>query len=233
MSGVKAVACVFIALSIILAIVAIAFRKKGQGINYFISKCFASAVFVFVGLFSYLETNAPKELVIFIIAGLVFGFLGDAILGGKEIDKLAPRKPFIIWGIIAFLLGHILFSVGFILTTGINTYVFVIPTVLAVISLVIFIVLKYQVKAPIFVLLTVYAFLETLMCSSAGYLMITTNNVGYIVAFVGSVFFCTSDLVLSYVYFGPNKSKKDLLVMIELTTYYTAQILISSAVLFM
>lgn len=233
MSVIKGFCYFFLVLAIVLALVTIYVRNTKSGNKYFIVKCFSSSVFVFLAIFACLETDAPKELVLFIISGLLFGFLGDAILGAKEINKVESKKPFIVAGILAFLIGHVLFSVGFIIYAGINLYVFIIPLILSIIALIGFIMLKYTVKVPLYALLVIYAFFETLMSASSGYLMSLNFNPGYIVAFVGSIFFCVSDSVLSYIYFGPIKKYKNILVLIELTTYYSAQILIASSIIFM
>ena len=92
MNIIKGFVYFFIALAILFAILTIYIRKTKDGTKYFIMKCFASSLFVFIAILSSIVSNAPKELTLFIIAGLLFGFLGDAILGAKEIEKVESKK---------------------------------------------------------------------------------------------------------------------------------------------
>ena len=233
MNNVVYAAYVFLALAIIGALFTIFVRNKKGGATYFIVKCFSSSIFVLLAILGALSRNDNKELSLFIIAGLVFGFLGDCILGAKEINKDISKKPFIISGILAFLIGHVLFSTGFILYSGVNLTVFMVPLGLSIVALIVFILLKYDVKPFLYAILWIYAFLEVLMASSAFNLIDGLNNPGFIVAFVGALFFCISDAVLSFIYFGPKKGNKNVLVAIELSTYYLGQILIASSIIFM
>ena len=69
----------------------------------------------FLSLIYYLAT--PKEKFSkSIFAAIIFGFLGDVILLGDN------YFPLILLGIIFFFFGHLLYTINFVLETGLRNY---------------------------------------------------------------------------------------------------------------
>ena len=82
------------------------------------------------------------------------------------------------------------------------------------------------------ILMTVYCSLLVYKVAASGMLVFTNPTKAYILALAGSILFLISDTCLSFLYFAPVK-RKNVLVTIELSTYYPAQILLAMSVALM
>ena len=90
-------------------------------------------------------------------------------------------------------------------------------------------VLKMKADSKMRVVMSVYYAVLAFKAASALNLAISGGQAAYWSAFAGAVLFIFSDTCLGFLYFTPVK-KKNVFVTVELSTYYTAQILLAMSV---
>lgn len=219
------------ALTVVVAVMCILFRRRGKSFEGMICKFMASFGFVSTAIVGYCYN--PKNVLYFCLVcfALMFGWCGDVILGIKEI---APkfRGRLIPLGTVAFLFGHIIFLSAFMTKSGFNIIPLIASLAIGVFIIILMNLLKIEVNAKLKTLLTVYYVLLVYKAATAIYLLVTTGETAYILATVGSLLFVFSDTCLGLLYFTPTK-KKNLLVTLELSTYYLAQTLLALSMAFM
>lgn len=227
----------YIALSIGV-IVSLAFcfkRADGFSRGNTIFKMISSLLYIITAVFA-LFSNPDNYLYAgLIIVGGVLGLLGDIFLDLKGVYP-QDEKTYMYGGFISFLIGHIFYFSAII-------YVSKLPVVWIIISVVICAVLAIgnlfvskfmkQDLGDYKVIVTLYVFFLSMTMIISLIAMVQTHfGRGYIVLAVGSVMFTLSDVILSGTYFGKNQDTK-FHYFINHFTYYAAQYLIASSILFM
>ena len=135
---------------------------------------------------------AVSEPRLLVLAALAFGWLGDIFLLFKS------RRIFMLLGICSFALGHV-FYVGAMLSAYPAPHMLMlIPIVLCVVWLA-FVYKKLLPYAPKSLRKPgfVYALLLSLTALLALYLLLVTQKIGYLIAFIGGLFFMLSDTLLT------------------------------------
>jgi len=179
-------------------------------------------------------TFSFKEAYLFILLGLVFSLVGDIMLDLKVIDRKNDTYYTNV-GMGSFALTHVMYLFAILcLTDGINMLAPVLVSVsisLAVSSL-IMLVLKKPLKldfGKFFWQSYIYSFILIFMTAFSIYLSFFVS--GLWIFALGLLLFLLSDLVLSTQYFG-NKLDNKLLIIVNHTLYYLAQISIYSVIFF-
>ena len=129
---------------------------------------------------------------LFVVAALVFGWIGDVFLLFKS------GKIFMLLGVCAFAIGHI-FYIGAMLSAHPSLHVLMlIPLALCAIWMT-FVYRKLLPYAPKSLKKPglLYALLLSGTCLSALYVLLITGKPAYLVAFVGGLFFMLSDTLLT------------------------------------
>jgi len=189
-----------------------------------ITKGLSSLLFIAIGVCSYIVTDAPANYALWIVAALVMGMIGDLFLVFPNI-----LKSFIL-GLVAFLIGQIIYGVVFLRFNG-----FMIYDVLIYVSLVGASFFAYsksnlelgRMKKPVLFYVLIIAFMFTMAISTlykGGFNTPTT-----ILITVGASLFLISDVVLAFVRF--QKDAAPCLRGINLGLYYSGQILLALSVL--
>jgi len=161
----------------------------------------------------------------------VCGLLGDVYL---ELRSLRPKKEepgIILGGVIPFALGHIFYYVALLLIGQFSFWAILFSLAVTV---QLFFAAKWmkmdweKSKVPC----TIYSFLIFLMIGQAFANAIASGFTAMTaVMFSGAVLFGISDLILSQIYFkGQNENK--LFIILNLSTYYLAQLLIAVSLYF-
>ncbi|MCM3124974.1 lysoplasmalogenase [Mesobacillus sp. AQ2] len=166
---------------------------------------------VLIIIYAYLHCNTnPKPAQWIIITGLFICMLGDGLIAGS-----------FIFGLAAFLTGHLFYLFGFIRTWKFSKTRFAMIILIFVYS---FLISNELVKAlmdngnsNLIIPVIAYVFVISLMAWSA----IMTGNKW---AIAGSFLFVLSDSILSWNLFVSDVPQSSLLIM---STYYTAQFLIA------
>lgn len=219
------------AITIAFAILTIVFRGDNKSFNGMVCKFMASIGFILVAIVGFLYNPVEVKYFCFVISGLLFGLVGDVMLGIKEIapkfkSKLVPL------GTGFFLINHILFIMAFISLSGFSPVPLFFAFAGLAFAIGIMVGTKMKVNALLTILLPVYYTFLTYKMTSAAYLLKYHFSPAGIMVFLGTVLFLISDTCLGLLYFTPVK-KKNLFVTVELSTYYPAQILLALSVALM
>lgn len=176
------------------------------------------------------DTVGIKIAVLFLL-GLVAGLIGDLILALRPLQKKEVESVIIIAGIVAFSIGHIFYYSGLVIMHEFS----VLPILFSLaITLFIHIMSKRlgfkmgAAKIPALI----YSFLIFLMVGQA---LVNGIFIGFdtyvAVLSTGAILFAVSDLILAPIYFR-NDSRKGMVVL-NLSTYYAAQLLIALSIYFL
>ena len=157
----------------------------------------------------------------FILLGLIFCFAGDVFLA-------LPQKKMFLFGLISFLLGHVLYVLSFFHVARISLWTWIGFLMMIVVSLWVYLCLRPHLgKMKIPVLL--YVIVITIMVSGAWSILgepsLTLS--GRIMVFVGALSFYFSDIFVARNRFLKNEFLNRL---IGLPMYYTGQFLLAFSV---
>lgn len=184
----------------------------------------AALMFVLIGLINYLNvTNDSfgKKILI----GLIFGMVGDILLNLRFVFKKNGQKAFLL-GILAFLIGHILYLAALIPLTSYLVIDIIIGAVLAA-ALLTYIFKTMEVKIAFKIFGVFYLGAVIIMTVIAVHLAVVTGNPHDIIYAVGAVLFTASDIVLIFNTFSG--TTKFSLRITNLSLYYLGQLLIAGS----
>lgn len=229
-----------LAIGIISAVLFMKERVKRCSVKALMMKAVTSILFIFCGAIG--SANALKQgysiFPILILMGLVFGLLGDIWLDLKWIYK-DDNDIYTFSGFFSFIVGHIFFISAILqrFADWDKIIYIVLPVVISLIAAVGMLILEKPLKmnyGKFKVITVIYTFIVALLAFLSGSLAlmngfkIMTLNL----MFAGGIFFALSDLILSGTYFGENK-KRPIDIITNHTTYYAAQFLIASSLMFL
>lgn len=219
-----------IALCIIGMCVQAAFIAVEHKEKYVCAVCLkgsASVIFVIIGA---VAAAAAKDTALarLVLIGLVFGALGDVLLNLRFVFEKIGQKIFLA-GIVAFLVGHILYlcalvpkceslavcvAIGAVIAAGVLAYIFKTMTV----------------KLAFKIFGVFYLGAVIIMTSVAIGNLIAVQDTANILYAVGAVLFTLSDIVLIFNTFsGVTRFS---MRITNLTLYYLGQLLIASSLFF-
>ena len=217
----------FITLCVGSAAAFIYLRIAHVGLHAFWGKLVASILFVMGGFFALLMKDAVKAYMLYILMGLFFGMIGDALLELKLVYRPHDRQ-YTNGGIAVFSIGHIFYVIGLsIYAAAVKEIVVPIFVSLAIGSVISTIILVNSSNMGVNfgvhkTLAYVYSFILSI---SAVYSVALAVLVPALWVFaIGLVFFLVSDLILSLIYWGGKNTNG--MNIANLSTYYVAQILI-------
>lgn len=189
-----------------------------------ILKGLAALVFVLIGCVGYAKVT-QDSLGRLIAIGLVFGLVGDVLLNLRFVLKKNGQKAFLL-GILAFLVGHILYLCA-LLPIAVHTAICVgIGAVLAA-GLLAYIFKTMEVKIAFKIFGVFYLGAVIIMTTIAIGIALATGNTHDIVYAVGAVLFMASDIVLIFNTFsGVTRFS---LRITNLSLYYIGQLLIAGS----
>ena len=216
-------------------------RVKKCSAQATVSKALVSVFFLFTWISATYIMSKKGELMPFaslLGGGLIFGLLGDIWLDLKFVYK--PDSDFYTkMGFLSFGIGHVFYCAAVIFGVSKINWLAVLPAlgVAVVAALVVYfgekaMKLKYgdykiisTVYGGVLFFMAAFAFFAALFAGLA-------NNMHLVVMAIGGAFFIISDLILSGTYFGEGKNRP-VDIIVNHVTYYIAQFIIASAVLFM
>lgn len=225
----------------VLLFVYIREKIKSYSVKAVILKSLVSVLFVTVGVYGTWLAAAKgndSPLCPFVVLGLLLGLLGDIWL---DLKYVFPEKdgPFTYAGFCVFGVGHILFISGMLMSyypAGKPTTV-ILPILLALVLSVGNAFMEKPMKLhygkfkPIVLAYGVILFAMVLLSGSLA-LSYGWKELPLNLLFIGGVFFAISDLILSGTYFGAGK-ERPIDLALNYITYYSAQFLIASALVFL
>lgn len=224
----SALVYVLAAVTVAFAVFTVVLRRRGKSFYGMVCKFMASFGFMSVAFVGYCLNPHDSIYFCLVVFGLLFGLGGDVLLGIKEI---APkfRPQLIPLGTVSFLICHIFFLGACLKISGFQPVPIVLAGIAALAAATLMKGLKFKVDMKLWLLMSLYFFTLCYKMTTFGYLVFSLRKPAFIVGFIGAVLFVISDTCLSFLYFTPVKSK-NVLVTVELATYYPAQILLAMSV---
>ena len=222
---------IFIALCALATTLFIYMRIKHVGLHGFWTKLIASLIFVVGAVVAVMLKKEPARYMYFIVLGLIFGLIGDMLLELKLVYRPHDRQ-YTNGGILSFSMGHIGYIVALTMIATASGKDILVPVFvsLAIGSVMATIIMVNSPnlgvdfgvhKGPAFA----YSFI---LCISFVYAVALAILIPTLwVMAVGLFFFLVSDLVLSLIYWGGRNT--NVMNIINLSTYYIAQILIMTS----
>jgi uncharacterized membrane protein YhhN len=207
---------------LVLIIVAALFSTFGKvrgNILYGIAKPFPLLILIGALIWGFYRSGHPDLFSIIIGMGLVFGLVGDILL--------IQERRFFIPGLVAFLLGHLLYISAFIHESNTISFYGFIPIVFIAVFFVVFIFKMEPAAKKLLPAIAVYVLALCLMCVSA-FSFDLSRGAGFPLFSVGALFFCFSDAALSWTLFVKETRVSNVLVLIS---YFTAQTIIAFGVI--
>lgn len=188
------------------------------------------ASFGFITLFtiSVLSSKAydmhPTFVFLFFL-GLIAGLMGDIYLALRPLRPNTENHRIILFGTICFATGHLFYYAGLLIIGQFSFWAIVISLFITVGTYLLSKVLKLN-WGPSKIPSIIYSFLVFLVAGQAIMNGINLGFSGFNLAVIsGAILFGISDLVLAQIYFGGKTSNP--FVVLNLSTYYTAQILLA------
>lgn len=225
-------------LGILAAVLFLIVRVKEGGVKGVMTKSFASALFVSTAIAAFFKSGAEGICFPYlIIAGLVFGLLGDVWLDLKWAYP-EDNDIYTFAGFTSFGIGHVIYLVGlFVCFSEFSTIWYIIVPIIASIAVGIGVVALEKPMQLVYgkfkTISGIYAFILTYMTLQSGSFALLDNfdNMTLNFMFVGGILFLISDLILSGTYFGEGK-RRPVDVISNHVSYYAAQFIIASSLLF-
>ncbi len=204
-------------------------------------KMISATLFVLCGICAVKISGNNTPYADLIIWGLAFGWLGDLLL-----HWLSDKMWIYALGVVAFLTGHIFYIIAIqkaIITTYPATHTFewyeIVFVAVVTIAVTILAICKgfYKDRAGITAGLTAYGVMLLAMLAKTARYAIgewaygTNDNMVavFITVLGGGILFAISDILLGYIIMF--KDKKRILRIINIVTYFAAQILLASSIL--
>ena len=202
-------------------------EHRERYVSAVILKGSASLFFVLTGLLASGKCSEPG-FARTILIGLVFGMAGDILLNLRFVFPENGQKIFLV-GIVAFLIGHILYLAALIPLSSNLAACVAIGAVLA--SLLLYrIFTTMEVKPAFKVFGVVYLGAVIIMTTVAIGNLLSSFSTTALVYAVGAVLFTVSDIVLIFNTFG--STSRFSMRIANLSLYYAGQMLIALSLLF-
>ena len=224
----KSYICLLILLGLVLQALFIKVEHEEKYLLADILKGSASLIFVLIGYQAFLVTNnAFNRLFLY---GLIFGMIGDILLNLRYVFPKHGQKIFLV-GILAFLIGHILYLLALIPQAR-HVWIWYCITIgaLAAICLLVYIFRTMEVKPAFKIFGVFYLGAVFIMTAIAIGIAIFVPNRRSILYAIGAILFTASDVVLIFNTFsGVTKFS---MRIANLSLYYLGQILIACSMFF-
>ena len=210
---------------ITLQILFILQEKNKKYVAADVLKGLASLMFVLIGIIGYVGIQ-PDSWACKILAGLIFGMIGDIVMNLRFVLKEDAGQKAFLGGILAFLIGHVLYLLALI-PISVHTVASVIIGAVLAAGLLIYIFKTMEVKTAFKIFGIFYLGAIMIMTVMAVDIAIVTIYPQYIVYAVGAVLFMASDIVLIFNTFSGKTvfSKR----VLNLSLYYVGQLLIAGS----
>jgi len=207
-----------ILLAAILLLVLLFYEKRDEQKPRLIAKTILSCLFVLV---AFLQPSWVPSYGNFILLGLIFCLAGDVCLG-------LPGDKIFRAGLVAFLVGHIFYVIGFTYLVPVSNWVLPQAILFWIFSLLVFVWLRPHLKAML-VPVVVYMLVITVMASGAWAVFDKSASPfwGRTFVFAGALLFYVSDVFVARNQFV---KREFLNRLIGLPLYYLGQFLLAFSV---
>ena len=221
-----------ICIGVVFFILFVAKCYKQRSVGGVFLKNMTSVFFILTAVIALLQNPTRYVYGVLILAGLVFGMLGDIYLDQKWVYP-ADDKKYLYAGFVSFALGHLFYIPAIIITSGVPAKLLWIPAAFAAIVVVFVLITEKPMKqdyGEFRLTVALYGFVVAGMAGSSMLAAIYTKEPAFICCAVGGVMFLISDLILSPMYFGPKEKNNPTNFFINHLTYYIAQYLLAFSI---
>ena len=232
------IACVLLVVFMVLRLT-VASGSASGGVAAMFAKTAASLGFIAIAIAGLYEGAEDFRAALFVLAGLVFGLIGDMMLDLKVVYLEKPEEGvYLTGGMVSFGVGHIMYLTAVCLFVGEFVTGALIGGCVAVAAVLACATVfggaklmkldfgKFRIHSLL------YAFILMFMSALSVGVCITMNSADMALFAAGMVLFLLSDIVLTQMYFG-GKPRDKVLCTVNHTLYYAAQICIACFVFFM
>ena len=203
--------------------------SKKHGLNA-ILKGASSFGFMVLGLVSAYSNQTFTLPVLFFLIGLTASIFGDLFLAWRDV-KNENETMALYSGFISFSIAQVFYILAIAFYFGFSWWSIVIGLGLALMVVLGERLLKLDF-GKMRIMVAVYAvLLMTTLGSAIMAIALSGYSLFVLLVLLGAIMFAASDLILSFIYFRKDGGHPSL-VYFNLATYYIAQILIASALMF-
>lgn len=214
---------IFMIIGVVLQGIFIAVEHKEKYVAADILKGTAAACFVAIGVIGYL-TNTTDSFGLKLMIGLIFGMVGDILLNLRFVVGEEKGQKVFLLGIVAFLIGHILYLAALIPLATHTAICVGVGAVLAA-ALLTYIFKTMDVKLAFKIFGVFYLGAVIIMTVMAMDVALVTKSVRSIEYAIGAVLFTISDIVLIFNTFS-GKTRFSMRIT-NLSLYYIGQMMIA------
>ena len=220
---------VFAAITCVFATVFILCRVNKSIMRSLVFKTLSGLGFVATGLIAMYISNKHSPYALLCVFGLVFGLIGDVFMQFKYCDR-ANYRTFLVMGMAFFGLGHFFYFAALYTISTFSFYPFIGALVMTIVAFIAFRTKRFEKIGKLkFVGCTYYFFLSVILFQSI-FAYVYHESMQTLFFLVGASFFFVSDTVLSFIYFGGANRRR--FTVLNLTTYYIAQLAIALSILY-
>ena len=232
---------IILILGIMMSAVFIVSKVTNYSLKTIIFKTLASLFFMALAITCFcLSGGEHFTFKLLATLGLFFGLLGDVFLGYKYITKGKVQKLFILLGMFAFAIGHILYVVALLVGFYIpgNALYMVLPFTLPIIIVSGYMIISRKagvvLEGGMIFFGLFYLYCLTTMFSSALSMvcLYKFDSTTLVVFFIGALCFVCSDFMLTGNYFKKGDRSKTYKAIYSVF-YYAAQFLIAFSIFFL
>ena len=208
-------------------------RAKGFSVSILMWKIAASLCFILTGVAALILHPENMPYGALVIFGGVLGMCGDITLDLKGIYT-QDKKPFMLSGFIFFLIGHLFYQAGILLTAKLSLVTVLVCAGVCIAFGVINILAEKLMKLHYgeykWIVLLYSVVLALKVAISVAAMITSAFHKAYILLSAGGVLFMLSDLILSGTYFGEGKDKP-IHYFTNHLAYYASQFVIMASIL--
>lgn len=217
--------------TVLNAVIFIIFRQLKSKYRTLGFKALSGVFFTLTALFAlYQNTDPSKSLYgTFIVASCIFGLLGDVFLALKAISP-EHFKKLVGVGMGYFAIGHLFLLFAILAISNLTILPFILSLILALIIYFILSTKKFEQIGSMKLPSTLYYFILSSVLFQSIFTAYAMPQPYVLIFMTGAIFFFISDTLLSFIYYANAKSTK--MSILNLSTYYIAQLLISISIMF-
>lgn len=198
---------------------------KEKRVFFFPAKVSCSLLFLILGIYCEV-TGGIWRADLLIIAGFVFCFVGDVILG---LFNMRKNKKFFVSGTLFFLFGHIAFILATCMAVEPDVKELIIP-ILAELMLYVLLKKKNITMKKLIPVLYIYALFVSGFMARAISIFLFMGTRGALLLMIGSILFFISDTLIFFLYFV--RDHRWSTHGWNLATYYVGMALIGLSIFF-
>ncbi len=229
---------IFLAVGIIATVLFITKRTAVVTTDVVAIKSLASMGFILCGLFSFVSNVAcPDLLGAFTVGGACFGMLGDIVLDLKY-SKLNDADRCTNLGFLAFLIGHIFYTIAMVSVYGIELTNIICVAIGISAGIIVAIITEKVMKLEYGKFKRITILYTVVLCMTLGfagsYTLTENFSLHSVLLNIGFALFVLSDAFLAGLYFSKKEKDRTNRVSIVLNhaTYYAAQYIIALSLAF-